>query len=191
MYLQLVNGYAFGETLRMLLWISVPLVVIFFLITTWFNHRKEEEADGLVYAVDGGGISLETGADPERLARNENSEKPDERVDELDWAEENENMYKGILWLKEKYEQYRELSDQRYERVKEELLRSEKKYQELVATLATPPGAEESAASLKAQLKAERLKVEELTAKLQQNTELLMSIYKELDKSLYAVSDRV
>jgi len=37
--------------------------------------------------------------------------------------------------MKEKYERFRELSDQRYDQLKEELHRSEKKYQDLLATI--------------------------------------------------------
>jgi hypothetical protein len=50
----------------------------------------------------------------------------------IEWNEGNENMYRGILWMKEKYEQYREVTDQRYERLREELGRSEQRYQDLL-----------------------------------------------------------
>jgi hypothetical protein len=46
-----------------------------------------------------------------------------------------ENLYKGILWMKEKYEQYRDLADQRYDRLKEHLTRMEKKYEELLESV--------------------------------------------------------
>ncbi len=44
-------------------------------------------------------------------------------------------MYRGILWMKEKYEQYRDLADKRYEELREELNRTEKRYQDLLATV--------------------------------------------------------
>ncbi len=52
----------------------------------------------------------------------------------------NGNIYKGILWMKEKYEQYVEQSDRRYERLKEDLARSEKKYQDLLDGGPRPTG---------------------------------------------------
>jgi hypothetical protein len=57
-----------------------------------------------------------------------------------------ENLYKGILWMKEKYEQYRDLADERYERLKEQLTRMEKKYEDLLAKVQSAnPGLLESA----------------------------------------------
>lgn len=164
-----------------------------------------------------------------------------------------DKIYRGILWMKEKYEQYREQADSRYEQLKAELGRAEQRYQELVgamqhgmdkslgtvtakrsdlgiAGVATEmtagegeyiaetagegsaddgdiPGefgngsrlvTESGAAVLQSELRAERLKVEELekelrtermkveelVVKLQSNSEMLMNIYQELDKSL-------
>jgi len=46
-----------------------------------------------------------------------------------------ENIYLGILWMKEKYEQYREQADRRYELLKEELNRSERRYQDLLLSM--------------------------------------------------------
>jgi hypothetical protein len=43
-----------------------------------------------------------------------------------------ETIYRGILWMKEKYEQYREQTDRRYELLREELGRSERRYQDLL-----------------------------------------------------------
>ena len=63
------------------------------------------------------------------------SKEREERADDIDLPEEmNGNIYRGILWMKEKYEQYRDLADRRYEQLKEELARSEKKYEDLVAS---------------------------------------------------------
>jgi hypothetical protein len=49
-----------------------------------------------------------------------------------------ENLYKGILWMKDKYEQYREMADQRYERLKDQLTKVEMRYEELLSTLGSP-----------------------------------------------------
>ncbi len=70
------------------------------------------------------------------------SEMGSRRGDEdFEWNEGNENMYRGILWMKEKYEQYRELTDQRYERLREELGRSERRYQDLLLAMEESKGA--------------------------------------------------
>jgi hypothetical protein len=47
-------------------------------------------------------------------------------------SEQQEKVYNGILWMKQKYEQYRDMADRRYEQLKEQLTRTEKKYQELL-----------------------------------------------------------
>jgi hypothetical protein len=69
---------------------------------------------------------------------NEAGSRPED--EEIDWNDGNENMYRGILWMKEKYEQYRELTDQRYERLREELGRSEQRYQDLLLTMEESKG---------------------------------------------------
>ncbi len=209
----------------------------------------------MIFSVEGYGSSLEGGGErPAPVGRasgtvDEDREEPDPG---------NENMYKGILWMKEKYERFRELSDQRYDELKEELHRSEKKYQDLLATieesknLVPGPGAgevgdvgERDAAhgpgvadaekesmrdlieeknrqivylqgqldqrimnyhqvehqhnevrqtleerqrtidELEERLRRERDRTEELIAKLQENSNLLLSIHKELDKTLH------
>jgi hypothetical protein len=127
-----------------------------------------------------------------------------------------ETIYRGILWMKEKYEQYREQADRRYEQLREELGRSERRYHELVAMMEqnknsaapgdgiTPgggmaPGDGDQLAEargqldakqgiieeLETQLRSERMKVEELVLKLQVNSQLLLTIYRELDKSFH------
>jgi predicted RNase H-like nuclease (RuvC/YqgF family) len=46
-----------------------------------------------------------------------------------------EDLYRGILWMKDKYEQYREMADQRYDRLKDQLAKVERRYEELLASL--------------------------------------------------------
>src|SRR5258708_27972681 len=41
MYRLLINLYEFGQFLRILLWISVPLVVLSMLVTTWLHYRRK------------------------------------------------------------------------------------------------------------------------------------------------------
>ena len=60
----------------------------------------------------------------------------EDRVEELAPQTEDdykENLYKGILWMKEKYEQYRDLADERYSRLKDQLTVVEKRYEDLLA----------------------------------------------------------
>ncbi len=107
-----------------------------------------------------------------------------------------ETIYQGILWMKEKYEQYREEADRRYEQLREEHGRSERRYQELLTTMeqdkisAFGTVTNNRIEELEAQLRSERLKVEELVLKLQANSQLLLTIYQELDKSFH-LGDRI
>jgi hypothetical protein len=172
----IINGYEFGQWLRILLW----------------SHRG---GSPLVLSIEGmeegGTFSLK----PQDLSG-------DGRVDmerTVNDGEEDykENMYRGILWMKEKYEQYRDLADQRYERLKEQLTRMEKKYEDLLESVRNPnPGLPEQVGAgisgdrlrikeLEEQLATSRLTIEELMTKLRNNSQLLMNIYQELDKSLH------
>jgi len=120
-----------------------------------------------------------------------------------------DNIYQGILWMKEKYEQYRDQADQRYELLKEELRRSEHRYQDLLLSIeenkSIPPATGQQQElneahqqldarqliidELEEQLRIERLKVEELVARLQTNSQLLLNIYQELDKPVHIVKE--
>jgi hypothetical protein len=137
-------------------------------------------------------------------------DKPNQRIpaDNDQWGKESvsqwrgkDNIYQGILWMKDKYEQYRDQTDQKYELLKEELKRSERRYQDLLdgkpdAAAMTTLKIQYNQArqqlearqliidELEEQLRIERLKVEELVGKLQSNSQLLLNIYEELDKSV-------
>jgi chromosome segregation ATPase len=90
--------------------------------------------------------------------------------------------------MKEKYEQYREQADRRYEQLRDELGRSDRRYQDLLATIEqnktsvpeTPM--DNRLEELELQLQSERLKVEELVAILQANTRMLQKVIPELGK---------
>jgi hypothetical protein len=130
MYL-IINGYEFGQWLRVLLWIGLPAMLFLTMLTTWIHYRRGRIAAQLLLLEtegidEGGAFSLE----PDAF-------RGDERVDEERSIKEGEadykeNLYKGILWMKEKYEQYRDLADERHERLKEQLTRMEKKYEDLL-----------------------------------------------------------
>jgi len=152
MYFFLINLYELGQFLRIFLWISLPMMTIALLVTTYFHYRRRRGPQaGLVFSVDG--YSLSTG-DPEDLASGLSLTSPaaaewagnaretaTSNVD-VEWKEgadpdeiHNDNMYRGILWMKEKYERYRDLADKRYDALREELDRAEKRYQDLLAGL--------------------------------------------------------
>jgi hypothetical protein len=121
MYLLSVNLYELGQYLQILLWISLPMVLIVLLLTTYLHYRKRRKRQ--LEEGDVAGYPVETTASPQNSGSFENGEYPDN----------SENPYKGLLWMKDKYEQYREQTDNKYEKLKEELARSEQKYLDLLA----------------------------------------------------------
>ncbi|MBS1605636.1 MAG: hypothetical protein JST42_23425 [Bacteroidetes bacterium] len=147
MHLLLVNLYEFGLFLRILLWISVPLIVVTLLVTTWLHYRSRHRAgEELTLSMEGmditadpadllaaiQGRSLSVGAEEaEGLGGADGYKGTNEKAEDLSERERN-RMYKGILWMKEKYEQYRDLADQRIEQLKNELVRSEQRYRDLL-----------------------------------------------------------
>ncbi|WP_188929018.1 hypothetical protein [Puia dinghuensis] len=145
MSLLLISLYEFGQFLRILLWIFIPLVIVSMLVTTFLHYRRKrrlpedlelllsfeglEGSEGLLAAAKMTGNGRE--------AREEGSQAPKGEAEE---PEDREKIYKGILWMKEKYEQYRDMADRRYEELKEELSRTEKKYQDLLESGVRPAG---------------------------------------------------
>jgi hypothetical protein len=162
MLLLLVNLYEFGQFLRILLWISVPMMVIAMLVTTWLHYRRKQKTEeevavsmeGLDLSADpavliaamnrrlvlaegeavsaGPGLTEALPAVPGTETQSAIPETPPFTPEKPLTPEEKENMYRGILWMKEKYEQYRDLADQRIEQLKDALARAEKKYQDLL-----------------------------------------------------------
>jgi hypothetical protein len=235
MHLPTIDLYELGQYLRIVLWICLPLIIISLLVTTWLHYRRRmPEPGGLRLSVEG----LDNAMEPERMSQlpddllsyreSEESEEsgeidPSDKSDQSNndqWGKENisewkgrDNIYQGILWMKDKYEQYRDQADQRYELLKEELNRSERRYQDLLLSMeenksGLPPAAALAMVEaqysqvrqqldarqliideLEEQLRIERLKVEELVAKLQSNSQLLLNIYQELDKSPHTVKE--
>ncbi|HTI94229.1 MAG TPA: hypothetical protein VL727_26730 [Puia sp.] len=214
MLLLLVNLYEFGQFLRILLWISVPMFIVAMLVTTWLHYRRRRKTqDEMALSMQG----LDLSAAPEILIAamkraatlpmlaagsgldaGEGAEPvPEEERETIAPADAIENMYKGILWMKEKYEQYRDMADQRIEQLKEQVARVEKKYEDLLAGRApatttapltadqrieTAPTVQDE--SLLQQLAAKDRQIEELVAKLQTSSQLLLNISQELDKTV-------
>jgi len=113
MHVLLIDLYELSQFLRILAWIFFPLLLVTLLITAWLHRRKKKKtlsADAPSYGL--------TGEDPP------SKETP----------QEGDSPYKGLLWMKYKYEQYREETDLRIERIKEELAAAEKKYLDLLAS---------------------------------------------------------
>lgn len=132
MYFSTISLYEFGQFLRILLWIFLPMAMLTMLITTWLHYRRRRGGEGMIFSVEGFGPSQE-GSGERPASAGGASGTVEEDAQDPDPG--NENMYRGILWMKEKYERFRELSDARYDQLKEELHRSEKKYQDLLATI--------------------------------------------------------
>jgi len=149
MYRLLISLYEFGQFLRILLWISVPLVIFSMLVTTWLHYRRKRQLpDELLLSLDGMEGAEGLAVLPVLLSTaeiNGNGQEPVEAPGAAMGAppdpDEKENIYKGILWMKEKYEQYRDMADRRYDQLKEELARTEKKYQDLLESGARPAAA--------------------------------------------------
>ena len=142
MYYLAVSLYELGQFLRIVLCITLPLFVIATLLTTWLHYKRRRAEAGLLLYIEGG----EGDIDGEGMVHEENervSEPHAEHTNQalpetLDEGMKNENMYKGLLWMKEKYEQYQEQADRKYDklRVEVELLR--------VQTPPTPSSAAEN-----------------------------------------------
>jgi hypothetical protein len=171
-----------GLLLRVWLWISVPMAVIILLVATYFNYLRNARAKGMLkLAVEGWGGEVAPGGGESYIGRDEVT-RGGEAISEEAEAElgetGKETIYRGILWMKEKYEQYREQADRRYEQLREALGRSEQRYQELLAVMEQRSGEMPGLLSakqaiideLEAQLRSERMKVEELVLKLQQES---------------------
>ena len=143
MLLLLISLYEFGQFLRILLWITVPLVIVSMLVTTWLHYRRKRrfpEDLELLLSFDGmngpeGLLAAAKMVGNGQEAREEGSQPSKGETEE---PEDREKIYKGILWMKEKYEQYRDMADRRYEELKEELARTKKKYEDLLESGVRP-----------------------------------------------------
>jgi hypothetical protein len=146
MHLTVISGYELGQFLRILLWICVPGAMCALLVTTWLQYRRRQTfTEGLFLSMEGvagdqeampsaGGETITSGAGGFEQSKDDRVEEPGRRFAETFEEEDyKENLYKGILWMKDKYEQYRDMADQRYERLKDQLTKVERRYEELLA----------------------------------------------------------
>ena len=143
----IVNLYEFGQFLQILLWITLPMAVIAVLVTTYLHYRKKR-----VPAVPAG-----AGNEEERAG---------------DSLPEGNTPYQGYLWIKDKYEEYRERSDNRYYQMKEDLGRELVRVSELNATIELLTNT-----------------ITDLNARLEANRRLLLNIHNEVNNSLKRESE--
>ena len=152
-----------GLLLRIWLWISVPMAVVILLVASYFNYWHNAKSKVfLKLAIEGWGAD---GREPfikkedvvgegEALLGEEQEETTPRGPVREDATTENtvnkgaeereeaelgptgkETIYRGILWMKERYEQYREQADRKFDQLREELGRSEHRYHELLTTM--------------------------------------------------------
>jgi hypothetical protein len=210
-----------GLLLRVWLWITVPTAVIILIVNTWRNYmRTIRPKRNLRLAVEGFAGADSPGGGDMYIRRDDlageggalagdgeagfTEASAAEAGEEELTATGKETIYQGILWMKEKFEQYREEADRRYENLRDELRRSERRYQELLETVEkdknSAPGAvtdhpqelaevrgqldakEGIIGEMESLLRSERMKVEELVAILQANTRMLQKVIPELGK---------
>jgi hypothetical protein len=220
-----------GLLLRVWLWITVPMAVIILIVSTWMNYMRTVRPKGnMKLAVEGFAVEDSPGGGDVYIRRDDlageggalavdgeaafaeasAAEAGEEELSATEAGEEElsatgrETIYQGILWMKEKFEQYREEADRRYENLRDELRRSERRYQELLETMEkdknSAPGAvtdhpqelvevrgqldakQGIIEKMESQLRSERMKVEELVAILQANTRMLQKVIPELGK---------
>ncbi|MDO6431187.1 hypothetical protein Q4E93_11345 [Flavitalea sp. BT771] len=150
MHLLAISLFELGQFLRIVLWVFLPIFVIVLLITTYIHHRRKRQAPRL--ALEAGELLVPVEAIPAELLQ-----------------PEGDNLYKGLLWIKEKFEEYRLQSDERMSVLKGQL-------DQRAATIE----------ALKGELAQAQEKIADLSGKLENNMELLMKIHKELDTSLVA-----
>src|SRR5450432_1002967 len=106
-----ITLFELGQFLRIVLWIALPMFMLTLLVTAYVHHRKTRsgrETPAL--------LSLDQDGFPEVLARLHPTEKEVEA--------EGETVYQGLLWMKRKYEQDRELADEKYGRLRSSLASS-------------------------------------------------------------------
>ncbi len=147
MHLLIIDMYELGQFLRILLWIFLPLFVIVLLITTYIHHRRKRGVAEVVLENRELLLSVEGGPDLEQP--------------------EGDDIYKGLLWMKQKFEEYRVQADVRVGGLREQL-------EQRNATIQ----------ALQEELAESKEKIADLKGKLENNMSLLLHIHKELDRSL-------
>lgn len=109
MQILVVSLFELEQFLEILLWISLPIFVLSIVVATWMHYHKrkiarEEDRDESFPALDRFLQSIEAeGASP----------------------------YQGMLWLKQKYELFKEQTDDRFGKLQEKFCILQDEYNEL------------------------------------------------------------
>jgi hypothetical protein len=106
MHYSAITLFEIGQFIRIVLWIALPMVMLSILVTVYIHHRKRSRQKGEGRAL----IAMGQDGFPEVLA------KLPPTMEEL--KKEGETVYQGLLWMKNKYEQDREIADEKYGRLK-------------------------------------------------------------------------
>jgi hypothetical protein len=227
MYLSLVTLSEFGQFLQILLWVFLPIFILSLLVTTYLHYRKRaretQHSEFLPAFSDTGermispalraAILSSEGEEgfPERRSGGSSSARPaDPAPAALEGfytspaaaaQDDTDNPYKGLLWMKNKYEQDRELADMKYEQLKMEFRHSEEKYSAALSEqkalrdllnekdfrLGLLQNQLDDRQSwidrLNEQAQQDKTRCEELAAKLELSSQLLLKIHQELDRS--------
>jgi hypothetical protein len=128
MQLLVVNLYELGQFLRILLWIFLPVFILSALITTYVHYRKRRKNSGQDDPVMGLYAEGDLLAMPAGIGTDEGS-RPDQRPEH--GPDNVSEAYKGLLWLKNKYEQDREQATTKFVQLKEEHRLLREKYEDL------------------------------------------------------------
>jgi predicted nuclease with TOPRIM domain len=120
MHLSAISLFELGQFLRIFLWIFLPIFILTVLITSYAHYRKrgkkkEQGVRALPLAIEG---------DDETVAARIYSDVEAR-------PEDGNTAYRGLLWLKGKYERERERSTAKYMQLKEENRQLKDKYEEL------------------------------------------------------------
>ena len=178
MQLSAITLFEFGQFLRIVLWIAVPLIVLSVSIGAYIRQRKKAMPARESREEWRSVFALEEEAFPEVLAKRRPTEKELEA--------EGETVYRGLLWLKNKYEQDREQSTAKYMQLKEEHEQLKEKNQQLATRYAYTEellGERQSTIDrLREQLRDETLRTTEAKDKLESSGHLLLKIHQELDQ---------
>ncbi|HMH21731.1 MAG TPA: hypothetical protein VK563_08140 [Puia sp.] len=228
MYFSLVSLSEFGQFLQILLWIFLPIFILSLLVTTYLHYRKRSReqqdqfmpafsdeispalraailssasSDGLSGKRAGDGSTSRTADMSSSRAADMPLSRPEDRSDTQGMQEDTDSPYKGLLWMKNKYEQDRELADLKYEQLKSEFRHSEEKYTAILGEQRTlrdllsekdfrigllQNQLDDRQAwidRLNEQSQQDKTRSEELAAKLELSSKLLLKIHQELDRS--------
>jgi hypothetical protein len=120
MHLSAISLFELGQFLRIFLWIFLPIFILTILVTSYVHYRKrsKKKEEGVPVSP----LTIE-GDDGAALARiySDAEARP----------EDGNTAYRGLLWLKAKYERERERSTAKYMQLKEEHRQLKDKYEEL------------------------------------------------------------